>query len=134
MPLTDEERSAIVSYRLEKADAAFVEAKDCASMEHWTLAANRLYYSSYYASSALLVKAGLQAKTHEGTIGMIGQSFVRTGILTKENGALLARLQNMRHTGDYDDFMDWTREDVEPCFSRVESFLAKVKSLIRDIA
>ncbi len=46
MPLTDEERKAIVVYRLEKADGAYVEAKDCASMGHWTLAANRLYYAT----------------------------------------------------------------------------------------
>ena len=96
MPLTEEERKAIVVYRMEKAEGALVEAKDCASMEHWTLAANRLYYAAYYASSALLINAGLQARTHEGTIGMIGQNFVRTGILTKEDGSLLARLQNMR--------------------------------------
>lgn len=32
MPLTDEERKAIVIYRLEKAEDVFVEAEDCASM------------------------------------------------------------------------------------------------------
>lgn len=106
MPLTDEERRAIVVYRLEKAEGALVEARDCASLGHWTLAANRLYYAAYYASSALLISAGHLAKTHEGTIGMIGQHYVRTGILTNKDGSLLARLQNMRHTGDYDDFLD----------------------------
>ena len=30
MPLTDEERKAIVVYRLEKAEGVFVEAEDCA--------------------------------------------------------------------------------------------------------
>ncbi len=130
MPLTDEERKAIVVYRLEKSKEAFVEAKDCAQMEHWSLAANRLYYSAYYASSALLVNAGFAAKTHEGTIGMIGQHFVKSEILSKEDGALLARLQNMRHTGDYDDFMDWTKEDVEPYISKVESYNEKIKDLV----
>ena len=130
MPLSDEERKAIVVYRLEKSEDAFVEAKDCASMNHWTLAASRLYYSAYYASSALLINDGHQAKTHEGTIGMMGQNYVRTGKLTADDGALLARLQNMRHTGDYDDFMDWTREEVEPYFQKVEAFVEKVKGLI----
>ena len=130
MPLTDEERKAIVSYRLEKADEALIEAKDCASMGHWTLAASRLYYAAHYASSALLVNAGFQAKTHEGTIGLIGQHYVRTGILTTEDGTLLARLQNMRHTGDYDDFLDWAQEDVEPYILKVEAFVEKVKLLI----
>ena len=62
MSLTDEERQAIVVYRLEKADHAIIEAKDCVSMGHWTLAANRLYYAAYYASSAMLVNAGYSAK------------------------------------------------------------------------
>ncbi len=99
-------------------------------MGHWNLAANRLYYAAYYASSALLISAGHQAKTHEGTIGMIGQSYVRTGILSKEDGTLLARLQNMRHTGDYDDFLDWTEEDVTPYITKVEAFIKKIKSVI----
>ena len=49
-------------------------------------------------------------------------------------GALLARLQNMRHTGDYDDFLDWTQEDVEPCFPKVEAYIEKIKSIIYNMA
>lgn len=130
MPLTDEERKAIVVYRLEKSNDAMVEAKDCASLGHWNLAANRLYYAAYYASSALLISAGYAAKTHDGTIGMIGQHYVRTGVLANEDGSLLARLQNMRHTGDYDDFLDWTKEDVEPYITKTEAFIKKVKGII----
>lgn len=130
MQLTEEERKAIVVYRLEKAESALVEAKDCVSLNHWNLAANRLYYAAYYASSALLISAGHAAKTHEGTIGMIGQHYVRTGVLTNEDGALLARLQNMRHTGDYDDFFDWTQEDVEPYIPKAEAYIEKIKSII----
>ena len=63
--LTEEERKAIVLYRLEKAENALVEAKDCVLLHHWNLAANRLYYTVYYASSALLISAGHAAKTHE---------------------------------------------------------------------
>lgn len=73
--LTSEEREALVKYRLEKAVETLVEARDCAKMDHWTLAANRLYYSAYYASSALLIQKGIVAKSHEGVIGMIGQHF-----------------------------------------------------------
>ncbi len=130
MPLTDEERKAIVGYRLEKSYDALVEAKDCASMGHWNLAANRLYYAAYYASSALLISAGYVAKTHDGTIGLIGQHYVRTGILANEDGSLLARLQNMRHTGDYDDFLDWTQEDVDPYIPKTEAFIKKIQDII----
>jgi uncharacterized protein (UPF0332 family) len=128
--LTDDERDALVKYRLEKAGETLVEASDCAKMNHWTLAANRLYYSAYYASSALLIQNGVVAKSHEGVIGMIGQNFVVKGIILKDEAKLLARLQNMRKTGDYDDFIEWHQEEVEPLFEKVENYINKIKTLV----
>ena len=128
--LTDEEREALVKYRIEKAYGTVVEARDSADDNHWTLAANRLYYAVYYASKALLIQNGIVAKSHEGVIGMIGQNFVVPGIITIDEAKLLARLQNMRKTGDYDDFKEWHQEDVEPLFEKVEDYINKIKSLV----
>ena len=128
--LKDEEREALVKYRIEKAYGTLVEAKDCAEDNHWTLTANRLYYAVYYASKALLIQNGIVAKSHEGVIGMIGQNFVVSGIITIEEAKLLARLQNMRKTGDYDDFKEWHQEDVEPLFKKVEDYINKIKSWV----
>lgn len=128
--LTDEEREALVKYRIEKAYGTLVEARDCADDGHWTLSANRLYYAAYYASKALLIQNGIVAKSHEGVIGMIGQNFVLKGIVSKDEARLLARLQNMRKTGDYDDFIEWHQEEVEPLFEKVEGYINKIKSLV----
>ena len=128
--LKDEEREALVKYRIEKAYGTLVEAKDCAEDNHWTLTANRLYYAVYYASKALLIQNGIVAKSHEGVIGMIGHNFVVSGIIAIEKAKLLARLQNMRKTGDYDDFKEWHQEDVEPLFKKVEDYINKIKSLV----
>ncbi|MBQ6276552.1 MAG: hypothetical protein IJK62_07600 [Bacteroidales bacterium] len=56
MGLSAEERNAIVKYRVEKADNAFIEANDNAKLNHWTLTANRLYYACFHISTALLSK------------------------------------------------------------------------------
>ncbi len=40
----------------------------------------------------------------------------------------------MRHTGDYDDFMDWTQEDVEPYIAKVEEYVEKIKKVIYKVA
>lgn len=82
-----------------------------------------MYYATHYASSALLIQNEIVAKTHEGVIGMIGQNFVLSGIISKDESKLLARLQNVRKTGDYDDFIEWHQEDVEPMFEKVEAYL-----------
>ena len=45
MPLNKEDKKSIIKYRVEKAHKTMIEARDCATMGHWTLAANRLYYT-----------------------------------------------------------------------------------------
>lgn len=61
---------------------------------------------------------------------MIGQNFVLKGIVFLDEAKLLARLQNMRKTGDYDDFIEWHQEDVEPLFEKVEGYINKIKVLV----
>ncbi len=53
-------------------------------------------------------------------------------MLTKDerDAKLLARLQNMHKTGDYDDFIEWHQEEVEPLFEKVENYVNKIKSLV----
>lgn len=130
MPLTSDNKRDIIKYRIEKAYRTLTEARDCASMGHWTLAANRLYYSLFYMSNALLVDKGLFAKTHAGVIAKIHELFVRPGILTKDDGRVISVLQNMRQSGDYDDCFEWTKEDVEPYFAKTEQLLEKIKSIL----
>lgn len=107
-----------------------VEAIDCAAMGHWSLAANRLYYSLFYISNALIVDKGLFAKTHAGIIAKINKHFVKTGILSKDEGRTISILQNMRQSGDYDDSFEWSEEDVSPFFERTEDLLSKMETLI----
>ena len=52
MSLNQEERTAIVTYRLEKAERALVQAKANLPLQTWEVIANRIYYAAYYAVSA----------------------------------------------------------------------------------
>lgn len=130
MALDKEEKYEIIKYRIEKAERTLIEAKDCASLGHWTLSANRLYYSLFYMSNALLVDKGMFAKTHAGIIAKINEHFVKSGLLTREEGRTISILQNMRNSGDYDDRFEWTEEDVTPFFEKARRLLDKLKSLI----
>ena len=130
MALNDEDRNALVNYRVQKAKNTMIEARDNASMNHWSLAANRLYYSLFYMATALLVSKGITTKTHAGTIMMLGREFVQKGLLDKEDGAIISRLQNMRQSGDYDDLFDWSKEDVEPMIEATNQLLIKMEGLL----
>ncbi len=105
MSITQEERKAIVDYRLEKAETSIEEAQKISSLSLWNIAANRLYYALYYAASALLINDGLTSHTHRGLISQVHLNYVKTDKLTEENGRLLRRLFTLRHEGDYEDFI-----------------------------
>lgn len=130
MNLGRQERDAIVSYRIERSKAALREASDNCGLQHWNLVANRLYYSAYYACSALLIANGISATTHAGVNRMINLHFVKSNIISKSDARLLLDLFNMRQTGDYDDIFDWTEEDIVPLLPDVESFVSKIIALI----
>ena len=132
MGMTSEDRQALFSYRMEKSAAVFVEAEDNAKLGHWTLVANRLYYSVFYCTLALLVDKGFSAHTHAGVIHILGKEFVLAGLLSPDDARLVSRLQNMRQSGDYDDMFDWTEEDVQPLIEPTRALLEKMKGLLNN--
>lgn len=130
MGLNLDEKKAILNYRIQKAEKALVEAKDNANLGHWNLVANRLYYAVFHITSALLIDKGFTAKSHNGIFCILGQEFVRKGLLDREDAKLASRLQNMRQSGDYDDMFDWTKDDVLPLFEKTENLIENMKGLL----
>lgn len=132
MTLKSEEREAIVAYRIEKATDTLKEVNAVGALGYWSLAANRLYYAAYYASTALLISKSIEASTHKGAIRMISNAFVKDGILSNDDSRLLGRLFSMRQTGDYEDLFDWEEDDVVPLIPKVEKYIDKVTKLISE--
>lgn len=130
MGLTNSSKKDLIIYRLAKSEEVFKEALDVASLNHWNLAVNRLYYSLFHACTALLFSVGNNTRTHAGMVNQMRLNYVLTGILSKEEGDLISMLFNMRQSGDYDDLFDWDREKVEPLFSPTRSLLQTIKGLV----
>ena len=78
----------------------------------------------------MLIAKGISSKTHKGVISLFGKEFVKTGILTRDEGDLYSRLYNMRQSGDYDDLFDWTKEEVNPLIEKTAALIEKIESLI----
>lgn len=56
--------------------------------------------------------------------------FVKTGILSTEVGALYKILFDLRHEGDYEDFIDVERQDIEEYTPQVIALVKKLKDLL----
>ncbi len=72
MRLKDDERKEIVKFRLEKANETFAEIPVLIENKFYRTAANRLYYTCFYATTALLINDGFETHTHSGVKTMFG--------------------------------------------------------------
>ena len=133
MGLKDEDRKEVVKLRMEKAKNTFSEIALLTSNGLWHNAANRLYYACYYAATALLIKNGIETKTHQGVINQFGLYFVKTDLFSQKEGRFFKNLFELRQDGDYDDWIDITEEDVIPMVEPARKFIEKVEKLIINI-
>lgn len=128
--LTDEQRIDIVKYRLENALNTLAEVKSHRENGFYNTAINRMYYACYYAVRALLTAHGIEAKTHEGVRQQLGLNFVRNGKVSQEQGRFYSRLFSKRTTGDYDDFINHTRETVDELYPQAQAFVDAISTLL----
>ncbi len=116
-----------INYRIDRAYEALEDAKLLAENERWNTAVNRLYYASFYAVIALLIKNGIETQTHDGVRTQFGLQFVKTGIIDKKFGKLFSKLFDYRLKGDYGDLFDFDKDIVEPLFEDVELLINTIK-------
>lgn len=130
--LDEQSRQSLVCYRLERADETICEAKLLASEGHYNATMNRLYYACFYAALALLVANSIETASHAGVKTMLGLHFVSKGLLDKEHGKTFSRLFEIRHTGDYDDFVYCDKEMTDEYTPKAEAFIQAIKELLAD--
>ena len=81
-------------YRMQNAVDTLGAANLCMQNKFYKDVINRSYYAAFYAVKAVLA---LEEKD-------FNQTYVATGIFSKEIGKKLGRLKKERESSDYDDF------------------------------
>jgi uncharacterized protein (UPF0332 family) len=99
----------------------------------WNTTVNRLYYACYYAVSALLVDNKIKAQTHGGVRQMFGLHFVKPGLINKDSGKFYSDIFDKRQSGDYDDFIDYEKEDIIGLIHPANKLIEEIESLISTI-
>lgn len=120
----------LINYRLEKSAITYAEAKSLSNSGFWNGAANRLYYCCFYSVIALLAKDDLSVATHNGVRTMFFKRYIKTGVLDKRLSSLYSDLMGKRQESDYDDFHEFTEDEIKPLFDEVEIFNKSIKKLI----
>ena len=128
--MNDEDRSALISLRLENSQSAMQESKLLIDNGYWNAAVNRMYYGCYYAVSALLISKGIHAQTHAGVRQMLGLHFVKTSLLSAKDNAFFSDLFAKRHSGDYDAYIYFDEEITKSLYPQAIGFIENIKRLI----
>lgn len=120
----------LIKYRLERARETLEDAEILAGHHKWNSSINRLYYACFYAVTALLLKNGFKAFTHNGVKSIFSENFIKTGIIRKELGQTYSKLFTWRQKGDYDDLFDFTEDKVMPYFAPAKELISVIEQEI----
>jgi uncharacterized protein (UPF0332 family) len=125
-------RNDIIKYRIERSIETFEAAKTLAASGSWNSCVNRLYYSSFYLLTALLLKNNIKAETHKGVKTQFALHFVKTEIVGIDDGKFYSKLFLYRQEEDYEDFINYDEKTVLPLISQVEEFNKKILELLKN--
>lgn len=128
--MNEDVRQDIVAYRLRKANQLLHDVDVLIENELWNSTINRMYYACFHAVSALLIKNGIQVKTHMGVRQAFGLHFVKTGLISLEFGRVFSRIYDKRQSSDYDDFIEFTKEEIEKLYPQIKAFVLDVEKLV----
>ena len=79
---------------------------------------------------ALLVKNKISTETHAGVKTMLGLHFVTKGLIDKEYGKTFSRLFEIRHSGDYDDFVYNDQSVIDEYTPKAQEFIEMITKLL----
>lgn len=130
--MKQEERKQLVTYRISKAKDTLQEIDLHVQNKLWNTAINRLYYACYYAVIALLINNQINAQTHAGVRQMFGLHFIKSGLISKRLGKFYSDIFDMRQTGDYDDFIDYSENDIIDLIEPAKEFIVEIEKLLKD--
>lgn len=120
----------LIRYRLERAQESLADARLLADAGSWNTCVNRLYYSCFYAVSALLVRDGRSPSRHTGIRSLFNRHYVRTGVVPRDLARLYNDLFERRQESDYTDFVHFQSDQVRPWIPQTEAFVSYMASLL----
>ena len=130
MSLNDEERKIMVEFEIEKAHRLIDQFPILENAKLWDTLANRVYYAVFHAVTALLIKNGLHAESHQGVSVLFSKHFVKEGLIDAEYGRFFARLETMREKSDYTCLFETTEEELLPMIPKAKELISIIERII----
>jgi len=114
---------------IEKAESTLIEAEVMQTNGFYQGAVSRAYYAGFYAVQAVLEKSNIMAKSHQGTLTMFSQYFVKSGILPVQTIKFLKENLDKRLLGDYEIGFKAKANDAKIAVEYAKEILKEIKTI-----
>ena len=130
--MTPEERKLLVDMQVERTRRFVKQADEMMEMGYSDMAVNRFYYACFHIVQALFIQREIVAHTHSGMLTQFSLHFVKTEMVSLEDGSFLARLFQLRQKADYNCAYDITKEEALSLKEPTHAFVEKIEKLIME--
>jgi uncharacterized protein (UPF0332 family) len=128
--MTDDNRRTNAAAEGRRGDECLAEAKYLLAGRFYNASVSRAYYAAFHWAQALLLRKGLEPKTHRGVIQLVQLHYVEAGLLASDAAAALGQLETYRELSDYNAKADFDERRAASEIRRAESFIAACRPLI----
>ena len=126
----NENQRSLINYRIDRSREVLKDAHTLADAGGWNSCVNRLYYSCFYAITALLLSKGLASSKYTGVRSLFNKHIVKSEVVPKSLGNLYNGLFESRHQSDYVDLRSFQAEEVIPMIKQTDEFVQFIIDLI----
>lgn len=129
----DDKKKSLTLHRLKQAEESLEEAQYLfLGGKSLRSVINRVYYGMFYAALALLIYEPYASSKHRGVLSYFNKHFVKTGLLPSSLGRAFNKAFELRQRGDYREYFELTKDQVEPLLDITEQFIAAVKTYLAE--
>jgi len=125
---TDEKKRLLALHRLQQASESLQEAEYLfAGGKSLRSVVNRIYYGMFYSVLALLIFEPYASSKHSGVLAYFNKRFVKDGPFSESQGRSLNKAFELRQRGDYREYFELKKEQVEPLLKDAFEFIDAVR-------
>ena len=112
MSLEENERTELISYRLEEAKETIADVQLLIENDRLRAAVNRIYYGMFYSLLALGLAYQFETSKHQQLLGWFNKNFIHEGLIEQKFGKIINKASNRRTQGDYESYVEFDKEVI----------------------
>jgi len=130
--VTEENKKKNIHEEIERAKKAIEAAVLLFEKGFLSDAVSRLYYFLLYNIRALLLTKGLEPKSHEGALRLLGLHFIKEGLFEAKTSHIFSKLMKYREEADYNPSYIFTKEDFIEFKKEAEELSDRIKAYLKN--